>query len=234
MHIKTADGCERSVASQGLAGTALGLGIAGTVGLLNQFANNGFGLGNGFGFGFGNGFGFNRGFNNFGNGLGAAMAVGYTDAVASNDTRIIACQQSEIDKLKSEKYTDTVGTTLYSEVVRLSNKNDEKIQADYRELAKFIAELSTKIAVDKKETECNFAFLNHRIDDANCKTDNAIAGLKAYVDATFVPGELKMPLAAICPEAMRRYNSWVAPTNQAPDTQPVTVVNYTEPNNNNK
>lgn len=45
-----------------------------------------------------------------------------------------------------------------------------------------------------------------------------------YVNATFVPGVLKMPLQSICPEAMRRYNTWVAPTAQAPDTQTNNVV----------
>lgn len=220
MHIKTADG-ERSVASQGLAGTALGLGIAGTVGLLNQFA------GNGFGFGFNNSFGWNRGFNNgFGcgcgnlNGLGAAAAVGMMDSVSNHDTRVIGALESEISKLKSERYTDSVGTTLYSEIIKTSNANDAKIQANYVELAKFIAQLDKQIAVDKKETECNFAFLNNRITESAKE-------LRAYVDATFVPGELKMPLQSICPEAMRRYNSWVAPTTAAPDTYPVNVVNAT-------
>lgn len=79
MQIKTPEG-DREVASKGVAGAALGLGIAGTVGLLNQWANGGFGCGWGGGF-------FNRGFNNCG--CGAATAVGITDAVANHDTRVI-------------------------------------------------------------------------------------------------------------------------------------------------
>lgn len=228
MHIKTAEG-DRNVASQGLAGTALGLGIAGTVGLLNQFAGGGFGFGNGCGcgngFGWGNGFGFGRGFNNgfgynygFGPGVGLASAVGTIDAIENNDTRIIGCLNAENNKLKSERYTDGVGIELYREIVAKSNADDAKINANYKELAQFIAALDKQIAVDKKETECNFAFLNNKID-------TTAKELRCYVDSRFVPGELKMPLQSICPEAMRRFNSWVAPTNPAPDTQPVNVVN---------
>lgn len=215
MHIKTAEG-DRNVASQGLAGTALGLGIAGTVGLLNQFAGGGFGYG-GFGFNRGN-CGFGPG---FGAGLGTAAAIGAMDSMNCQDTRIIGALESEIGKLKSERYTDWVGTSLYREIVGLSNRNDDKINANYKELAQFLAALDKQIAVDKKETECNFAFLNNRINESAKE-------LRCYVDAHFVPGELKMPLASICPEAMRRYNSWVAPTNPAPDTQPVNVANLPE------
>ena len=43
MEIKTTDGTEH-VTSSGVGGTALGLGIAGTVGLLNQMSGNGNGF----------------------------------------------------------------------------------------------------------------------------------------------------------------------------------------------
>lgn len=212
MQIKTVDG-DREVASKGVAGTALGLGIAGTVGLLNQWANGG-------GFGFGNGlFGFGR--NNGWGGFGFD-GLGVTNAVANMDTRTIGCLESKISKLESERYTDNVGIELYREIVAKTNANDAKIQSNYNELAKFVAQLDKQIAVDKKETECNFAFLNNRIDTSNRALANdincQIAGLRSYVDSTFVPGVLKMPLSSLCPEAMRRYNSWVAPTTDAPDT----------------
>lgn len=200
MQIKTVDG-DREVASKGVAGTALGLGIAGTVGLLNQWANGGCG-------GFGGGF-FGRG--NCGCGVGTAAAVGITGAVANQDTRTISALESKIAKLESERYTDGVGIELYREIIKESNKNDEKIQSNYISLAQAVAALDKQVAVDKKETECNFAFLNNRITESNKE-------LRCYVDATFVPGVLKMPLQSICPEAMRRYNAWSAPTAVAPDT----------------
>ena len=192
MQIKTAEG-DREVASKGVAGTALGLGIAGTVGLLNQLAG---------GCGWGGGFlGGNRG-------VGPATAVGITDAVASHDTRVIGALESKIAKLESERYTDGVGIELYKEIIATSNKNDEKIQSNYIELAKAVAALDKQVAVERQSTVDNFAFLNNRIDT----TKNEIL---CYCNATFVPGKLVMPLSSICPEAMQRYNSWTAPTTTA-------------------
>lgn len=193
MQIKTDDGT-RNVASAGVGGTGLGLGIAGTaLGLLNGGANWLIG---------------NNKNSNCHNGH-------YGDY--EHDTRIIGALEAENGKLKGMRYTDSVGVELYREIVALSNKNDDKINANYKELAQFITALDKQVAVDKKEIECNFAFLNNKIDEKARE-------LRCYVDATFVPGELKMPLQKICPEAMRRFNSWVAPTNPAPDTQPVNVA----------
>ncbi len=189
MQIKTADG-ERSVASQGVAGTALGLGIAGTLGFLNQFAGGGFG-----------GNFFNRGM-----GVGpTAVAAGAGAAMECYDTREIGKLESKIAKLESERYTDGVGIDLYKAIISESNKNDDKINANYKELAQFVAALDKQIAVDKQATVDNFAFLNNKIDT----TKNEIL---CYCNATFVPGKLVMPLSSICPEAMQRYNSWTAPT----------------------
>ena len=180
MQIKTADG-ERSVASKGLGGTALGLAIPGTIAFLNQLG--GFGLFNG--------------------SQGSA-------AVATGDTRTISKLESRIAQLESERYTDGVGIELYKEIIAKSNANDEKIQANYIELAKALAALDKQVAVDKQATIDNFAFLNNEI----CATKKEIM---CYVNATFVPGKLVMPLSSVCPEAMQRYNSWTAPTTE---TQP--------------
>ena len=197
MQIKTADG-ERNVASQGVAGTALGLGIAGTLGFLNQFANGGFG----------------GGFFNRGIGCHGAMTAGVStalSAVENADTRTISKLESKIAKLESERYTDGVGIDLYKEIVAKSNAEDAKINANYVELAKAIAALDKQVAVDKQATVDNFAFLNNKID--TCKQE-----VLCYVNATFVPGKLVMPLSSICPEAMQRYNSWTAPTTPAATT----------------
>lgn len=194
MQIKTTEG-DREVASKGVAGAALGLGIAGTVGLLNQWAGNGL-FGGGF---FGN------------NGRAAAAAVGITDGIANHDTRLIGALESKIAKLESERYTDGVGIDLYKEIIATSNANDAKIQANYVELSKAVAALDKQVAVDKQATVDNFAFLNNEI----CNTKKEIL---CYCNATFVPGKLVMPLSSICPEAMQRYNSWTAPTTPATST----------------
>ena len=192
MQIKTTEG-DREVASKGVAGTALGLGIAGTVGLLNQLS----------GAGWGGGFLGNRGI------CPTAAAVGLTDAVATTDTREIGKLESKIARLESERYTDGVGIELYKEIVAKSNANDAKIQANYIELAKAVAELDKSVAVNNQATTDNFAFLNNKIDETKKE-------VLCYCNATFVPGKLVMPLSSICPEAMQRYNSWTAPTGTAP------------------
>ena len=53
-----------------------------------------------------------------------------------NDTRTISALESEIAKLKSERYTDQVGTGVYAEI----NKK-------YIELAQFIADMDKRNAV---------------------------------------------------------------------------------------
>lgn len=173
MQIKTSDG-EKSVASAGVGGTGLGLGIAGTaLGLLNN-SNNGGGI------------------------LGGLFGCG-------SNQNVVSSLQANIARLESEKYTDKVGIDLYREIVATSNKNDEKINANYKELAQFVAALDKQIAVDKQATLDNFAFLNNRIDT----TKNEVL---CYCNSTFVPGKLVMPLSSLCPEAMARYNTWTAPT----------------------
>lgn len=185
MQIKTVDG-DREVASKGVAGTALGLGIAGTVGLLGQLAN---------GAGWGGGF-------LGGRGCAAPMMTG---AVATADTREMGKLEAKIAKLEGERYTDGVGIELYKEIVATSNKNDEKIQSNYVELAKAVAALDKQVAVDKQSITDNFAFLNNKICDTKREVIN-------YCNATFVPGKLVMPLTSVCPEPMPAKNSWTAPT----------------------
>ena len=83
MMIKTADG-EKSVASKGLAGAALGLAIPGTVALVNQLSNGGGLLGGLFG------------------GLGNAGAVA-AGATAVGDSRVISALEAHIAKLEAER-----------------------------------------------------------------------------------------------------------------------------------
>lgn len=178
MQIETTKGME-SVASAGVGGSALGLGIAGTaLGLLN---GGGRGLLGGL---FGNGCGYGCGGHDY-----------------------VSALQSELAKVKAERYADNVGIATFKEAKVMSDKNDDKIQANYIELAKAVASLDKQVAVEKQATVDNFAFLNHRIDEKYRE-------IKCYVDGHFVQGKLVMPLSSICPEAMQRYNSWVAPTTE--------------------
>lgn len=167
--------------------------------------NNGCGCHNGCGNGCYNGCGYNT-WNNQAN-----------SQFITGDTRTIAALSAELMKEKSERYADNNGISLYKELAAKINADNAAQDVKFAELVRAVAELDKRNAVDKKEIECNFAFLNNRI------TEEA-KSIRCYVDATFVPGELKMPLQKVCPEAMRRYNTWAAPTGQAPDTQSNNVV----------
>lgn len=112
----------------------------------------------------------------------------------NNDTRTISALESKIAKLESERYTDGIGIELYKEIIKESNANDNKIQANFIELSKAVADLDKRAAVERQQTVDNFAFLNNKID--NCKQE-----VMCYVNATFVPGKLVMPLDSICPPA---------------------------------
>lgn len=112
----------------------------------------------------------------------------------NNDTRTISALESKIAKLESERYTDGIGIELYKEIIKESNANDNKIQSNFIELSKAVADLDKRVAVERQQTIDNFAFLNNKID--NCKQE-----VMCYVNATFVPGKLVMPLDSICPPA---------------------------------
>lgn len=185
MQIKTSEG-EKDVASQGVGVGGLTLGIIGTsLALLNGGNHCGGGL------------------------LGGLLGGNCAGAGAAHDTRIISALEAELAKEKSERYADSVGISTFKEAISLSNKNDDKINANYKELAQYIAALDKQVAVERQATQDNFAFLNHRIDETKKE-------ILCYCNATFVPGKLVMPLSALCPEAMQRYNSWTAPTAEAP------------------
>lgn len=120
MQIKTEEGF-RNVGSAGVAGSGLGLGIAGTVlGLLN--------------------------------GGGNILPFGNNQNAQCQDTRLISALESKIAKLESEKYTDGVGTGVYTEI----NKK-------YVELAQFIAALDKQNAVAEAINAERLTCLGNRV-----------------------------------------------------------------------
>lgn len=204
-------------ASKGVAGTALGLGIAGTVGLVNQLGG---GCGNGL---LGGIFG-----NNCGNGCGNGNLAG---GMALN---AIAERDAIIGQLRAEKYADSVVAQVYKA------SRDEKDALGDRLLEKYISPISTEIAamqVREARNDERIKCLGERMESGfhtmrqefgaaialeGERRQNGDQSIMCYVQGNYVPGKLVMPRSSICPEVMARYNSWVAPTTQAPDTQSVT------------
>lgn len=113
--------------------------------------------------------------------------------------------QAENAMLKSENYSDKVAKEVYQQT-RIDNaalKAEMKELMDLREQIVFgkVNEVATL-------TKCN-------LDQVNCSIA-ALANTVGGITKTVIP------TTAICPEVMTRYNSWTAPTSEAPATQPVT------------
>ena len=166
-------------ASKGVAGSGLGLGIAGTaLALLN------------------------------GNGLGGLFGCNNNCAVnnmAGNAmVATLAEKDSEIGQLKAEKYTN------------------DQVAKTYIALNSEIGKVSDKVNELALGTEKRFGAVDSQMAVMATATNSAIQALQNTVNGIT---KTVIPLNVICPQAMARWNSWTAPTNTAPDTQPVTVEN---------
>lgn len=141
-------------ASKGVAGSGLGLGIAGTaLGLLNNGGNGGGVLGG-----------------LFGNGNQAT----------------ISALQAENSQLKAENYSDKNAKEVYMQSL-----------ADNRRLREQI--ILGKVNELALTTQAKFGCIDGTI--AN------MMGTIGKITNTIVP------MSAICPTPMAKYNAWVAPTN---------------------
>lgn len=165
---------EKSVASTGLAGTALGLAIPGTIALVNQLSGcngNGGGL------------------------LGGLFGGNCNGSNITNDTRVIGALESELARVNAERYADSIGINTFKESKTMFEKANAETSANYKELAQFIAALDKQVAVDKAVADHTFRALDNKID---CTAQ----GIYNYVDSKFVPGKLIMPKSSICPEPL--------------------------------
>jgi hypothetical protein len=203
-------------ASKGVAGSALGLGIAGlSVALLNGNQNGGGILGNLFG-------------NNCGCSQTQSLmaenamlkAEKYTDQTVA---AVYKANRDEKDALADrllDKYISPMAQEIASMRVReaetagaidcLSKSTTMRFENVYRELECTKKECGAAIALEGER----------RING-----DNSIM---CFVQGNYVQGRLVMPKSAICPEVMPRWNSYTTPTNTAPDVQS-NVVSVTNP-----
>lgn len=188
-------------ASKGVAGAGLGLGIAGTaLGLLN---NNGNGLLGLFG---GNG-GWNNGWHNGFAGMAgmAAQAAG----CAVNDK--FSCLESEIAKLKAERYSDKSDIEVYKQTREENNDLRDRLLGNWiKPLAdeaaankvkiatleadisknKEIAELQIKLVEERNRTE------HAQMQGAMGMMDQRLRCVEQKVDAITA---IRVPNTAVCP-----------------------------------
>ena len=166
----------REYASKGVAGTALGIGI----GALGLTALNG-GLGNLLG-----------GWNGNRNGY-----------VQSTEGKI-GQLEAEIAYLRGENYADKVANDVYKAL-------DSKISENLEKLYGFVIDLDKRTALNAQGLQYENIITNNRIDCCcdkmnikfdyeNRLRDLADASIISYVNATFLPGTLKLPITSICPQ----------------------------------
>lgn len=144
---------------------------------------------------------------NYGNGLLGGLfgnnCVGRAGFGA--ELQYVSSLQAENAMLKSENYSDKVAKEVYQQT-RIDNaalKSEMKELMDLREqivLGK-VNEVATLTTCQLNQVNSSIAALA-----------NTVGGITKTVVST----------TAICPEVMLRYNSWTAPTADAPATQPVT------------
>lgn len=180
-------------ASKGVAGSGLGLGIAGTALGVLASSQNGNGLLNGL----------------FGGNNGCNQAIAERDAM--------------IARLTSEKYTDTAVLALRDKLEKLVDdaaaqtvKNDKAIATNAQEIACLQRQLDTEakwsrenMALREQIMEGKIAAVASTASAGISSLGTSLAALQATVagiTATVVPK------SAVCPEPMSRYNSWTAPT----------------------
>lgn len=188
-------------ASKGVAGAGLGLGIAGTaLGLLN---NNGNGLLGLFG---GNG-GWNNGWHNGFAGMAgmAAQAAG----CAVNDK--FSCLESEIAKLKAERYSDKSDIEVYKQTREENNDLRDRLLGNWiKPLADEAAANKVHIEGIRKDVAANkeIADLKMQLAEERNKTEHAhIQGAMGMMDQRLRCVEqkvdaitaIRVPNTAVCP-----------------------------------
>ena len=188
-------------ASKGVAGTALGLGIAGTVGLVNQLSGCNGGVLGGI-----------LGGNCCNRGVGGLADVQYVSAL-----------QAENGQLKAENYSDRTSLEAYKQTVADNKELRTEMYAFIKPLSEeaannrvTIARLEEQIKCCCEKQELREQILMGKIGEvasaANCGLARANDEIACLRNTVCRITQTIVPASAICPQPMPQYNSWTAPT----------------------
>lgn len=173
---------EKEYASKGIAGTALGLGIAGTYGLLQ----NG-GLGGLFG-------GSNS--NN----------TCRTGCAPEMETREASCLRAENATLRAERYSDNASISAYKDMVTFVNNQVDKTNAVVKDVTSAVIAQGQEIAVLKSDVRCLNSKLDYEIAATKSELGSAImlegerrVSSDNAIWCKMPITELKIPASTICP-----------------------------------
>ena len=137
--------------------------------------------------------------------LGGLLGGNRCGGMGLAESQYVASILAENGMLKAENYSDRVAKEVYQQTLA----DNKQLRQDIRdELALREQITAGKIESLANVTTCGFNAVNTAI--ANLA--NTVNGVTKTV----------IPTTAICPEVMPRFNSFVAPTSEAPATQPVT------------
>jgi beta-N-acetylglucosaminidase len=128
--------------------------------------------------------------------------------LGGNCANTISALESTVAELKAMRYTDYVGMDLYRNIVQTAKEEDAKIGAVQKELLQYVIELDKQTALNKQASDYQFMIMNNKIDcccdKANMTAEfnqkiNALAdaSILSYVNSTFIPGTLKLPITSI-------------------------------------
>ena len=113
--------------------------------------------------------------------------AGFAETGAAGRT---LAQEGKIAELRSERDALVLGKETDGKILDLYKAMDQR----YSALSQEFAQLAANQAVINQKVTDNLAFIDSKIDAAKKET-------LCYVNATFVPGKLVMPLDSICPPA---------------------------------
>ena len=190
-------------ASKGVAGTGLGLGIAGTaLGLLNNNCGNG-GL------------------------LGGILGCGCNNTRMGAELQYISNLQAENAMLKSENYSDKSILEAYKQSVADNKELRTEMYAFIKPLSEEAANNRVNIATLQAELKCccekqelREQIMAGKINELALATTgqfNTLSNTIACMQNT-LSGITRtiVPTSALCPQPMPLYNSWTAPAAGAP------------------
>lgn len=198
-------------ASKGVAGTALGLGIAGTVGLVNQMS----------------------GCN--GNILGNILGGNCNGRIAgAAELQYVSQLQSENAMLKAENYSDKSVLEAYKQSVADNKELRNEMYAFIKPLADEAAQNRVNIATLQAELKCccekqelREQIVLGKVNEVALVANNGITALTGAV--TCLQNTVNsitdniVPITKVCPQPMALYNSWTAPAAAAPTNVTLTT-----------
>ncbi len=177
---------------------------------------------------------------NWNNGCGCNNDHNTVFVGSNHQTEKMATLLSEIGQLKAEKTSDSkiaeVYTALRNEINGVSDRLTDKyispmaqeISASQVREARMEEQIRSIRETSQLREQLIRSDFTNQINQCCCTMNTGLTALQGTVNCLAnTIGQIThtvIPRTAVCPEVMPRYNTWTAPTDPAPATQPVTAT----------